>query len=189
MVFHKSSDKAPVWLRHRRWWRIDIPDGLRDWLLDSSSLTDQLRRACCGKFRVRVLGEAWQKPRRDERQLLHMRDYHVGLIRQVLLLCDGKPCVFARTVIPAATLTGRQRRLGFLGSKPLGAFLFADPGMKRGAVELARIRPGQAMFAQATSGLETVPGDIWGRRSVFHVGGKPLLVSEVFLPGLPGLKT
>lgn len=114
-----------------------------------------------------------------------MGEGHIGLVRQVQLLCDETPCVYARTIIPVTTLTGRQRRLGFLGDKPLGAFLFADPGMQRGEVELARICAGQSMFAQATTGLATVPEDIWGRRSVFRVGGKPLLVTEVFLPDLP----
>ena len=66
----------------------------------------------------------------------------------------------------------------------LGAFLFADPGIQRGPVELACIRGGQAMFVEATSGLKLAPGEIWGRRSLFRVGGKPLLVTEVFLPAI-----
>ena len=58
--------------------------------------------------------------------------------------------------------------------------------MRRGPVELACIRRGEQMYATAVSGLRRRPAAIWGRRSVFRVGGKPLLVSEVFLPGLGG---
>jgi len=104
-----------------------------------------------------------------------------GLIREVELLCSGKPCVFARTVIPVSTRRGKQRRLTRLGSRPLGAFLFADPTMRRGPVEISRMDRQHDLFRRATAGLQRPPAEIWGRRSVFYLGGKPLLVSEIFL--------
>ncbi|MCO6413132.1 MAG: chorismate lyase [Thiogranum sp.] len=159
-----------------------MPDGLLSWLLDAGSLTDRLRNACNGHFQVRVLSERWQRPRRDESLSLGVRVTTVAWVRQVQLLCDGKPWVYARTVIPATTLTGPQRRLAHLGSRPLGAFLFADPGMRRGPVEIAPLRAGYSMFSEAVRGLERCPAEIWGRRSVFRLGGRPLLVTEVFLP-------
>ena len=110
----------------------------------------------------------------------------IGWIRQVQLLCDGMPWVFARTVVPVTTLSGAQQQLARLGDRPLGAFLFADPGMQRGPVELACIRKEQAMFSEASSGLKRKPAEVWGRRSVFRVGGKPLLVAELFLPAVKG---
>ena len=51
--------------------------------------------------------------------------------------------------------------------------------------ELAEIFPGQAVFAAATAHTRHQPASIWGRRSVFWLSGKPLLVSEVFLPDFP----
>jgi len=111
----------------------------------------------------------------------------LGWVRQVQLLCDGEPQVFARTIVPVTTLTGAQRQLAFLGDRPLGAFLFAHPGMQRAPVELACIRPGETMFGRATSGLKREPAAIWGRRSVFRIGGKPLLVTEIFLPAISAL--
>lgn len=107
----------------------------------------------------------------------------LGWIREVQLLCGGEPRVFARTVIPVDTLTGPQRRLAHLGTKPLGAYLFAHPSMSRGIVEVAAIGPGQAMFARATAGVSEPRERIWARRSLFRVSGKPLLVTEIFLPG------
>jgi len=105
-------------------------------------------------------------------------------IREVYLLCDAQPWVFARTVIPTRTLTGPRRRLTRLRGKPLGAVLFADPAMKRSQIEIARIQNGQALFDDATSQLSVTPDEIWGRRSAFFLGGKPLLVSEIFLPNI-----
>jgi chorismate--pyruvate lyase len=63
--------------------------------------------------------------------------------------------------------------------------LFADPGMQRGGVELARLGTGQAMHAAATCHLVPPPAVIWGRRTVFRLADKPLLVSEIFLPEFP----
>jgi chorismate--pyruvate lyase len=159
---------------------------LRDWLLDESSLTGRLRAVCAGDFAVRVLSQAWRRPQTDERRLLGMKDHEFAFIRQVYLLCAGRPWVFARTVIPVRTLSGAERRLARLGSKPLGATLFADRTMERGGVELARIVPGHGLFNAAVAGLEERPREIWGRRSVFRLHDKPLLVGEIFLPPLIG---
>jgi len=167
-----------------RWRHGQIPVALSEWLLDPDSLTDRLRRACPGCFAVRVIDEGWQRPRLDEVRSLDMPVSAVAWIRQVQLLCDDRPWVFARSVIPSTTLTGQQRQLAFLGNRPLGAYLFSNPGLQRGAVEVARIQQDHAMFAEATGGLSRRPAEIWGRRSVFRVGGKPLLVAEVFLPGI-----
>ncbi len=182
-----KTSAAPVWSRYQRWTRGQIPPRQVSWLLDSGSLTDRLKKACAGCFEVRVMDEGWQRPRLDELRALGMRSGQIGWIRQVQLLCDGTPWVFARTVVPVTTLSGAQRRLAHLGNRPLGAFLFADPGMRRGPVELACIREGQAMFSEAGSGLKRKPAAVWGRRSVFRVGGKPLLVAELFLPAIEGV--
>ena len=132
------------------------------------------------------MDEGWQRPRLDEACALGIRSSQIGWVRQVQLLCEGTPWVFARTVVPVSTLSGAQRQLARLGNRPLGAFLFADPGMQRGPVELACIRKGQAMFSEASLGLKQKPAEVWGRRSVFRVGGKPLLVAELFLPAVEG---
>ena len=184
MLFRGSKANEAGWAVHTRWRRTQVPHELRGWLLDAGSLTDRLRGACRGCFSVQVIDEGWRRPRRDERRVLAMRPAALGWVRQVRLLCDGDPWVFARTVIPVTTLRGSRRRLLRLGERPLGAYLFADPALQRAEVEMACIRPGQAMFAEATDGLAVSPAAIWGRRSVFRLGGKPLLVSEVFLPGL-----
>jgi chorismate--pyruvate lyase len=126
-------------------------------------------------------------PRLDESQALAMQPREMAVIRQVLLLCGRQPWVYARTVIPVSSLRGKLQRLTCLGTRPLGEVLFADPGMRRGVVELAEILPGQAVFAAATVHTRHQPASIWGRRSVFWLSGKPLLVSEVFLPDFPAV--
>jgi chorismate--pyruvate lyase len=131
---------------------------------------------------VQVDSQRWARPLRDERFVLGMRDDRYALVRQVYLLCDGQAKVFARTIVPAFTLTGKEKRLAALGSKPLGAWLFSGHGVTRHRIEYTRLRPGQGLFDAAVRDLPQPPGEIWGRRSLFAVAGKPLLVSEIFLP-------
>ena len=179
------NNPATHWKPNSRFLRPAIPAELYDWLLDPASLTQRLQRLCPGRFRVRVLAQGWGAPRLDEARALGMPAGRRAMIRQVQLLCDDAPWVYARTIIPSTSLCGRLRRLAHLGTRPLGAMLFADPGMRRGIVELACIRHGEALYADATRRIRQRPAGIWGRRSVFRILGKPLLVSEIFLPGFP----
>lgn len=174
-----------TWKPHNCFLRSALPAELCSWLLDPASLTLRLQQLCPGRFRVRVLSQGWGAPCTDEARLLGMRQGRRAIIRQVQLLCDGQPWIYARTVIPVTSLRGRLRRLARLGTRPLGGMLFADRGMRRGTVELARIRSGQAMYAAATSHMQQRPAEIWGRRSVFRIAARPLLVSEIFLPDFP----
>lgn len=173
------------WKPNRHFLRVDIPRPLSSWLLDTTSLTARLQQLCPGEFRVRVLSQATGRPTRDELRALDMRPDAGAIIRQVQLLCDGQPWIYARTVIPLTSVRGRLRRLAHLGTRPLGGMLFADRGMRREIVELACIRKGQGLYATATRGLRSKPAAIWGRRAVFRIARKPLLVTEVFLPSFP----
>jgi len=113
-----------------------------------------------------------------------MRLGELAIVREVELVCYGEPWVFARTLIPARSVQGAARRLTFLGDRPLGEVLFADPHMQRGEVQMARIKPRHRLFARATRHMGEVD-QIWGRRSLFELADKPLLVNEIFLPNMP----
>lgn len=178
-------DTSPRWYSRSRSFLRDVPVGLSTWLLDAGSLTQRLRHACAGRFRVRVLRQGRARPSRDEARALKLRLADWAWTREVQLLCDDQPWVFARTLIPARTLSGRGRRLTQLGTKPLGQVLFADPEVRRGPVEIARIVAGQRLHQRAFAGFAEPPDAIWGRRSVFWIDGCPLLVCEIFLPDLP----
>jgi chorismate--pyruvate lyase len=141
--------------------------------------------ACPGQFRVRVLGQGWGRPLAGECRALGLKRNGVALIREVELQCDEEAWVFARTVIPAASLKGGARRLTLLGDKPLGAVLFADPTTRRGRMEVARLDRRHALFQGACGHRQAPPAELWGRRTLFCYRGKPLLVNEIFLPDIP----
>jgi chorismate--pyruvate lyase len=161
---------------------------LTEWLFDTGSLTQRLRRACPGEgFRVQVLDQSLTRPLPSERRSLEMGPQLYAWMREVRLLCDECAWVFARTLIPLSSRQGGCQRLLRLGARPLGEVLFNDPRSRRGRVEVARFRPEHALYRHALHEAARVRNDaLWGRRSVFHLDDKPLLVCEIFLPDLPG---
>lgn len=175
--------REPRWYPARQRLRSAVPAVLWDWLLDAASLTRRLQLACKEQFRVQLLQQGWGRPLASERRALRLGQGGRAVIREVRLMCGDTPWVFARTVIPVRSLRGAQRRLVHLGDKPLGAALFADPGLRRGEVEVARMSSGEQLFARAVGSAASSKA-VWGRRSVFWLQGKPLLVSEIFLPAL-----
>jgi len=168
------------WYRKKQLFSKQLPDVVRSWLFDASSLTARLIRYSSGKFHVELLSQEIRRPTLDEAKALNVSSDRFALIRQVYLCCDNKVVVYARTVIPLSTLTGAERSYANLGSRPLGAMLFSDRSMQREEVMVTRLSPGNILYEKTGAQNEIV----WGRRSVFKVGGKPLLVSEYYLPVL-----
>lgn len=156
-----------------------IPDQWRDWLSDTGSLTQRLLDASDGKLSVQIIRQCLDAPRLSERLALGLAPRRLALIREVILLGDGVPWVYARSVLPMATLTGSLRKLRRLDNRPLGALLFQSPSMTREPVEVACHTSANAKLPVVLGHIDT---PLWGRRSVFRLNRKPLLVSEIFLP-------
>ncbi|OZG75492.1 hypothetical protein BTA51_01265 [Hahella sp. CCB-MM4] len=154
-----------------------LPSPWRDWVLDRGSLTKRLIETSDGDFRVEVISQRNGFPLPTELEALGLTQRQSCIIREVALICFDQPWVYARSIVPNATLSGSARRLAHLGNKPLGAFLFNAPDMERGPLELTQ-------YHNLFKG-ELIPGEPlsgWGRRSVFYLGDKPLLVCEFFTP-------
>ena len=179
---------GPKWQRNRRLWAQEIPAKILDWIFDPASLTARLRAVCPGRFHVAVLAQRWLRPAHGEARALGMRPGRYGLVRQVYLCCGDRTLVFARTVIPPGTLSGKERKLASLKTRPLGALLFAEPSLRRVQVSVERLVPGDALYATASRAIQNKPKVIWGRRSLFTIKRKALMVSEYFLPDIPPCK-
>ncbi len=148
-----------------------------DWIADPGSLTARLVARAAGTFRVRVTRLVWARPTLAERRALALPRGEWALIREVVLEGQGEPWVIARSVIPRVTLTGRNRQLRALGNRPLGAFLFRDPTLRRTEVKVVQLGLPKALSSASAH-------TAWGRCSTFVLRGRPLLVAEYFLPAL-----
>ena len=142
----------------------------RTWLLDSGSLTQNLKNLAPGRFSVQLIHTGFGRASLSESKALKIPDREQVYVREVALCIDEQPVIFARSIIPRSSLTGAERQLLFLKNKPLGEFLFSHGNMRRGTIEVK---------AGHTQNLPC-----WGRRSVFYLNEKPLLVSEYFTDAL-----
>lgn len=177
----------PHW--HARPARPETPHVLRPWLTDPDSLTARIR-ARCGAFGVVVVRQAPGRAMRDEAVLLGLRMHERVWLREVLLLADGVPVVFARSVVSRRHVRGAWHMFHGMGARPLGAALFADPRIARQPLAAACLDARDARYHRAieVTGLQPAPRCLWARRSVFRLRGRPLLVTEVFLPAILRLR-
>jgi len=173
---------------HRETWlarppRATVDPQLRPWLIDHGSLTARIR-ARCRSLSVTVLRQCLALPHSDEASLLGLRRGELAWLREVLLVADGVPVVFARTVLPRRNLRGAWQLFHGIGARPLGAALFADPRIAREPLACIRLDVLDVRYRHARAALAParLPPELWARRSLFRLRGRALLVSEVFLP-------
>jgi chorismate--pyruvate lyase len=133
------------------------------------------------------LQQSWQFPAADEKTCLGITARTYALVREVLIVSEGKKWMFARTVFPRDTLTGKQQRLARLKNRALGSVLFKDLSTERHEFEMARVDPGAGCHAFILQHADVADKNIWARRSVFFVQNKPLLLTEFFLPDITSL--
>jgi chorismate lyase len=160
-----------------------IDAGYAPWMHDHGSLTKRIQQRC-GVFSVKNIYAGLSMANRDEIALLNIpRPQHI-YTRNVFLYADGKPVVFAHSVVAAHHLHHAWHALQHLGSRPLGALLFSHPLVKRAPLRFKALKPGHPLYRQAATVMETLPPRLWARRSVFTLHGASLLVTEVFLPNI-----
>jgi len=164
------------------------PRAMRGWLTDDRSLTARIR-ARCGQFSLRVVRQRKGAVLPDELAALGVHRHGEVWQREVLLIADGEPVVFARSLVADSGVPAAWHLLRSLGRRPLAAVLFDDPRVVRSALEAARLDardPRWHHARQATGGDHGLP-PLWARRSVFRRDGSPLLITEIFLPAIRNL--
>lgn len=177
-----SFRPSAAWRRHLR--HPTLSDAQRRWLCDEGSLTARIR-ARSEQFGVRVLSQQLLRPFTDEHAALGIAAREWAWVREVLLVADGVPRVFAHSVLAQRHSRGPWQMFARLGERPLGAALFADPRIARQPLRFRRLDARHPLYrtAVAAAGLDGVRVPyLWARRSVFTRAGQSLLVCEVFLP-------
>jgi chorismate--pyruvate lyase len=177
-------NREPLWLENRIGLRHKIPENVQSWTYESGSLTQRLRNFYGDTVAVKVLLQSWHTPFLSERRLLNMPAQRYSLTREVLLHANGKPLILARTIIPAATIKIAKNNLSHLGNRPLGEIIFSYPKLERIAMDVTLIRPSTWRLPALTEANINQP--IWGRRTVYAIAHKQMLVSEFFLPEVLG---
>jgi chorismate--pyruvate lyase len=177
--FHssRSPDRQQGWLPHA--WR--APRDLRCALSDRASLTRRLQ-AQYADFRVVPVTRALKAPFADEIHTLHVRAKTRAYVREVVLVGDGNARIFAHSALARSSLNGGWNGIARLGNRSLGEALFTNPRIQRLGLTFRRLDARHPLYRAARHHTATCARQLWARRSVFCLHGRPLLVTEVFLP-------
>ena len=162
-------------------------DPWRPWLVWRGSLTWRIT-AHARDFRVQVIRQGPHIPNEDEYRRLGQPTHRRALVREVVLHAAGKPVVFAHSIAAWRDLSGAWRGLRGLGNRPLAEALFTDPLVGRQPLEFARIDSRHPLGKRARRVFGRDFPVLWARRSRFVKRGRPLIVTEVFLPALLELR-
>ncbi len=174
-----DSRPAPRWTERLEEFAPAALPAASAWLREPGLLTERLRACCDGVPGLSVISEAEAPLAAQDAAVLKASGN--AFVREIELTCDGRPWVFAQTLVPQATLA-RQRWLASLGRAALGERLAAVPGLERGPLEFARLVDGNSLYSRALRERGDGPAGLWARRSWFAIEGDRLLVQEVFLP-------
>ncbi len=169
-LVHPVVDVSEPQLFWSRGEDIDWPDQhTKGWLCGQGSLTALLKQASQDRFAVKVLDEHEQAIANNSLrgEFGPLAADHLFWSRKVALFGCDQPWVLAHTLMPAHSELSQLREVRELGSRPLGEFLFDHPELRRSHL----------LFTRHDSG-------IWGRKSLFFLFGKPIMVAEFFLPEL-----
>lgn len=170
--------------------RIDL--SLTHWLTDPGSLTQKLKNHC-QHFSVQRINQLSSPLSLSETTPMQLPRGRSVLQRQVVLICDGVPAVFAHTVTPMERVGHDWPFFNQLGNRALGVALFSNPFIRRNSFEYTRLRAQDALYQAAQSALKghgfevTLPTHLWARRCLFthtrHANSR-MMVTEVMLPSV-----
>ncbi|CAG9934204.1 chorismate--pyruvate lyase family protein [Candidatus Nitrotoga arctica] len=184
----EARGAKPIWGVES--WRTFLPGieaGYAPWLRTDGSLTLRIQQRC-ENLSVRNVHNRLATAIYDEAALLGLPAQQKIYTREVFLHADGKPVVFAHSVVATQHLCGAWYALRNLGNRPLGALLFAHPLVRRSVLHFHALKPNHPLYRRAAVALDTPPQKLWARRSLFILRNAPLLVTEVFLPDILALK-
>ncbi|MEY4593164.1 MAG: hypothetical protein RIR18_2059 [Pseudomonadota bacterium] len=160
----------------------DLSPALRSWLHEPGSLT----RRCQRQF-----AELLVQPVLQGRAPSLLDTGHSGCqfstIREVLLVGDGNPFIFAHSVLTGAKRGPLSCWLSGLGGRSLGTLLFRHPGFRRGKLKYACLDQRSALYRAclaklpASSFIHQQGPRLWARCCEHRFGRQSIWVAEVFL--------
>lgn len=171
-----------------------VPEALRQWLYKPFVLSRALRKVCA-QFTVHITDQRVKPLYADEIAALGCYESSNGYIRETYLGDENHPFVYARVTMPEATYLSYKVELDNLGNRPIGeTLLYSNPTTTRSEFEIKRITQDDELlfdelvhtnFYKAVIERNARVPELWARRSVFSLQGKPLLITEVFLSDIP----
>lgn len=138
------------------------------WLTKPYKLGAAIKQLC-NDCRIQVLSQQLAIANVDEHELLRIAADTQSWIRQIYIVADTVPWVYARVVVPQQVYLHYQDELDNLGTRPIGdTLLYQHPHCVRSAFRYGVLAHGPQRLLARCSGFRLPEGE--------------LLITEGFLP-------
>ena len=139
-------------------------DSIKSWLSESGPITKRI--SANENFELNLLREEIDEV--DETEKKYLGNFIGDIkVREVVLLGNKVPKVYAKSLIPVKTIKKGFSKLGSLGTKPLGDILFEKNIFNKIDVMYSSFVHEDSIF--------------WGRKTKYLVKNLPFSVMEIFL--------
>ena len=139
-------------------------ENIKSWLIEKGPITKRIKSE--ESFKLNLIKDEISAVDDSEKKFLEESSDKIK-VREVILMGNNIPRVYAKSLIPIRTIENGFSRLGELGTKPLGDILFEKEIFKKTDVVYAQFQDKDSIF--------------WGRKTKYIVKNMPLSVMEVFL--------
>jgi chorismate lyase len=170
------------WMPTERLGSAQIDSRIRPWLIGQGLLSERLRSVGGEGYALKVADEYTAVLTPLQREDLGTAS-SAALVREVALQMRGKTWVYAQSLIPDATLD-QFPWLAELGTSPIGQVMAGISGVERRPYEFVRVPASHPLGRRALEWIEERPEWLWARRALWRLRGLPVLVQEIFCPGI-----
>ena len=137
---------------------------IKSWLLEDGPITKRIKSSY--EFKLELIQDEVTEVIDADKKFLNTNSNEIR-DREVILLGNDRPLVYAQTLIPDTTIDKGLAELGKIGNKPLGDILFEKNIFIKKDIVYA-----QFIFDN---------NSYWGRKIKYTVKNQPFSVMEVFL--------
>ena len=152
------------WISFKKMSILLVNENIKSWLIEKGPITKRIKSE--ESFKLNLIKDEISAVDDSEKKFLEETSDNIK-VREVILLGNNIPRVYAKSLIPIRTIENGFSRLGELGTKPLGDILFEKEIFKKTDVVYAQFQDKDSIF--------------WGRKTKYIVKNMPLSVMEVFL--------
>ena len=162
--------------------QLRCPQGLKEWMHARGSLTQKIAHYS-HDTRIQLIQNDWARTTWWDLHVLDIRP-QTAFIREILMMVDGRPWWYARTLIPKRTFEQKSALFQQLNTTSLGNILFNDDKIRRVDLIYYPIDKNYIEYHWALKETANDPKILWSRRTVFDVNEFPLYLMEIFLPSM-----
>ena len=152
------------WISFEKMDGLLVNKNIKSWLVEKGPITKRIKSE--ESFQLNLLKDEISYVEDVEKEFLDVISNNIK-VREVILMGNNIPRVYAKSLIPVKTIENGFSRLGKLGTRPLGDILFEKEIFKKTDVVYAQFQDKDSIF--------------WGRKTKYIVKNMPLSVMEVFL--------